>query len=303
MTEPTKTDIRGIYSLMRAYALNAGEILMQFRGKVYDEGKSGPEIIQDEYRSMATAKTVVDEMIQELFLAELWNGRHNVRINVEEKTPLKHLFRNNTGEIVVHQDPCDGTEGYVKLKDDFATGYGISDCSGFTHTVIVRPAANRLYFASPDEFGVVNTINGSKDNNRGQNHRVLFEKRLFSEEGRRVATEQGFEVRGMTSAHCHIPDVALGHAGAFLYGKSSPHDSLIPYAFARKCGATLCDALGAPIDTSKAIVHEKDGLPVFERLPSACYFSPSNPHIDAVLRILGDRRNLHLEYLKEVDSK
>ncbi len=88
-----------------------------------------------------------------------------------------------------------------------------------------------------------------------------------------------------------------------MYGKSSPHDSLIPYAFARKCGATLCDALGAPIDTSKAIVHEKDGLPVFERLPSACYFSPSNPHIDAVLRILGDRRNLHLEYLKEVDSK
>ena len=69
-----------IYGMMKKFAIETGgRIIMEYRGKVRNKGK------KSDIKSVAgTAKTVIDEMIQELFLAQLYKIAPDVRINVEE---------------------------------------------------------------------------------------------------------------------------------------------------------------------------------------------------------------------------
>lgn len=287
-----------IYELMKACVAEAGNVLMQHRGKVEDEGKDDKENLGDEYAAEGMAKTVVDEIVQELFLASLHRIHPDVRINVEEETPLKYLFRGNKSEICVHQDPCDGTLGYINGRDDFAAGYAISDRQNdFTHTVIFAPARDRIYLASPEECMVLDGDMKELQYKIGKNQTRIFEKRMLSETGREKMREEGFTIEKIGSALVPISEVALGDAAAYLYGCQKAHDSFIPYAFARQCAAQLLDADGNPISGKNLTVKETGGFPNFGRSPSICYFSFANERVDTILRILADERNLHPEYL------
>ncbi len=287
-------DIDKVYELMRDYSLTAGDILMQYRGKV--ENKQKEKGVGGEQSEGGLALTIVDEMVQEGFLWELYKTGIKTRINCEEETPLKELFRMNVkNEFTVHQDPCDGTKPYLEGKDDFATGYGISDIrNNFTHTVIHAPARGRIYIASPNENKILNRkLEEIKETNK-PNYKLIFSKRALNERGKEEAKKQGFEVYGVESAHCRIIDVALRNAGAYLYGNANPHDSLIPYAFAAGRGISLFDVNEEKINVP---VKEENGFVKFERIPSVIYISDENPHKKILLSILSDKKNLDEHFL------
>src|SRR3989344_1829079 len=235
MDRESEMQIRTLYEFMQAYALRAGKILMGYRGKVKDKGKDPANSIGIDQEESGLALSIVDEIVQEGFLWELsrFDFSSRIRINCEEDTATRDLFRGNVGELcTVHQDPCDGTKPYIEGKDDFATGYGISDSqNNFTHTVIYAPARSRLYVASPDDDAHV--LNGEletvvESEQFEQNYKRIFSKRAFNDRGKQEAQKIGLQVEGVESAHCRIIDVALGNAGAYLYGKANPHDSFVP---------------------------------------------------------------------------
>jgi len=180
--------------------------------------------------------TDIDMEVQELFLERLFSLNKGVRINCEEETEKKEWFKGNSG-ITVHQDPLDGTTSYLEGKEEFATGYGISDPeNNFTHTVIYVPVRDRLYIASPEENRVLNGKLEKIEEEIKPNYRIIFTKRALNDKGREQTRKAGFETYDIESAHCRIIDVALRKAGAYLYGQANPHDSLIPYAFANARG-------------------------------------------------------------------
>ena len=305
-----------IYELMKKFAVEpAGKLLIHFRGKVENVGKQS-----DVKNPSSTAKTEIDEIIQNLFLEELHTIAPSVRVNAEETTSVKHLFAGSVEPgLTIHHDPCDGTLSYVHGSERFTTGYAISDeNNNFTHTVIYVPAKKTLYFASPQEVGICKFVGRRPvilPLHEGFSKRI-YNKRLLSEEGIARAEEAGFYVEDVHCSHLCIIETALGLAGAFLYGGSYPHDSMVPYAFAKKCGAGLVDRTGKPIKSSnlrvalvnakgesmqqEAIEQNKENCFIkFERIPSVFYFSHWfwGRNVNALLGILSNERNLDMEYL------
>jgi len=109
----------------------------------------------------------------------------------------------------------------------------------------------------------------------------------------------GYEISSMHCAHMRVLEVALGQATAYLYGLTNPHDSMIPYAFAAKCGAVLVDVNGKPISGRDMKLTVEDGIARFERLPSVVYLSAhavGNGHMEKILAILKKPENLNQEY-------
>lgn len=292
-------EIKKIFNLMKNYSLRAGEILLKFRGKVTNIEKEGDNVIKGDAQSMA--KTVVDEIVQEIFLAGLYKVNPKVRINVEEDTPLIYLFKENNGNLcTVHQDPCDGTKAYIDMKKDFATGYAISDKNNnFTHTVVYAPMYDRLYIASPEEFLIQDKKGEKYPIKRQKPSNIIYAKRIFSKEGEEKIKKAGFKIFKVSCSHLNIIDTALGKAGAFLYGGSNPHDSFIPYAFATKIGAKLFNIKGKKISTKDIKIEKKNGFIKFARLASVCYFSIDKEKRETIFNILSDKNNLHPDYLEK----
>ncbi|MBI3421169.1 MAG: hypothetical protein HY006_03835 [Candidatus Sungbacteria bacterium] len=151
-----------IFSWMQDFALRAGALAIRYQGKVQNQEKKNHELARGAYRKESMAKTVVDEIVQELFLAELFTRFPQVSANVEEDTPLRHLFGNlpdkdRASAIVVHLDPIDGTLSYVSGNKEFTVGMVISDgLFRFTHSVIYAPGLRRIYTAYGTEASVRN---------------------------------------------------------------------------------------------------------------------------------------------------
>lgn len=286
---------KNLYETLQESALEGGELILKCRGKVYDKGKVDSNLIDDEWAAQGIAKTQVDEDVQEILLKKLVETYPDVRINVEEDIPLNNAFRGNQSDITVHCDPCDGTKSYIDGRDEFATGSAISDAdNNFTHTVILASARNEMYLASPEGTQVVDT-NGEAVTDLGpKDTKKVYAKRILSKQGEQAVREAGYELADLHCSHLGIVDVALGRAGAFLYGKSNPHDSFIPYAFAKANGATMRAVDGTELTGASVQTAQKDGFTVFERVPTVCYFSGHEEGIEkTLLDILADPVNLH----------
>jgi len=292
-----------IYSSMKSAAIEGGRILLKCRGKVEDLADKNKVAIHDEYAAQALAKTIVDDVVQELFLARLFQVCPQVRINVEEETPLKYLFQGNQHFLTSHCDPCDGTLSYLEGKDEFATGYAISDAeNNFTHTVVCIPTRGRVFAASPQKHCIFNLSNEQNPDftlEDGSSSKIVFAKRILSEKGEKMLLSAGLKLGKTGSAHTGIIDVATGKAAAFIYGLSKPHDSFIPYAFATACGAQVYDATGKVLTGRDIVVQCENGFPVFERVPSVCYFKDADVK-SVILEILSDKSNLHPSYVNSI---
>lgn len=295
----SNTEIKKIFNLIKNYAPKAGEIILKFRGKVTDLKKEDANVIKGDAQSMA--KTIVDEIVQELFLAELYKINPKVRINAEEDTPLKYLFKGNMNRLcTVHQDPCDGTKSYIDMKKEFASGYAISDKNNnFTHTVVYAPMFNRMYVAAPNELAIYDKNSKKYPVKKQKTSNKIYAKRILSELGKKELKKSGFKICDVHCAHLNIIETALGKAGAFLYGGSNPHDSFIPYAFAKKLNTKLLNIEGKKISAKDIKTKEENGFIKFPRLPSVCYFSIDNKKIKIILNVLSKKSNLHPDYLNK----
>lgn len=287
--------------LLKKFPLEAGRIALAFRGKVKNAPKqSAPLDIRPQKENRA--KTVADEIIQELFLARVWREFPRLRVNAEEDTPIRTLLEQEQflpGKApVIHIDPIDGTYSYLTGKKEFATGFALSSPSGnFTHSAIYFPALDRLCIASPRSFGVFDRTS-RKRKFPGRTHtRLVFAKRIFSKAGVKEMTHNKFQVIAPPSAHYAVVMVALGKAAAFLYGVSNPHDSMIPYAFAKRCGVRAETLKGKKVKKSMLVPRICGRTVRYARIPSVCYFSCSTGEKNIIRAILKNKKNLDAEYL------
>ena len=339
--------IENTYRLMKDFAPVAGEVLLRTQSHVQNIGKDNEQLVKDGEDPSGTYLTVLDGLIQDAFLYRLNLVNPEARINVEEKTELRKLFRGNSAEIcTVHLDPLDGTKSYTKGQPEFSTGYAISNSdNNFTHTVVYVPAQHLIYVASPDEHKIlcvtvtpnqelgdlVADIKKLQEVNKSLEESIdslredmiqkiaslalevdaeetspaikpekpIYEKRVLSDKGKEALKQMGYEISSMHCAHMRVLEVALGQATAYLYGLTNPHDSMIPYAFAAKCGAVLVDVNGKPISGRDMKLTVEDGIARFERLPSVVYLSAhavGNGHMEKILAILKKPENLNQEY-------
>lgn len=293
---------------MQRFVLGAGAIALRYRGKVKNLGKPEYDLVNHS-RDGAT-KTIVDEIVQELFLAEVYKNFPQVNINVEEDTTLLKLFKTpasrqkkkkaETPNHTLHLDPVDGTRSYLEEKKEFAIGLAISDQqNNFTHTVIYAPVIDRLFVASPKRAFISDKYGRKYRAPREKNGVVLYEKRILSARGRALLRKMGFERKDPPSAHLAILETALGKSAAFLYGGSNPHDSLIPYAFAKFYGIEPVNIHGSKINGENLKWRQEGRVIRFQRIPSICYFSRQKEVTKRILSLLSQRDNLHPLYLKE----
>jgi len=288
-----------LFTLMRNFSREAGEIALQYRGKVANIKKTESyDLAANGTNEAGLAKTIVDEMIQELFLSRLAPYRRELGINAEENTPLLHLFTQKKPKHFLHLDPVDGTLNYVSGKNDFAIGIAISDADfNFTHCVIHAPARGMLYAAEPDKKRALPKPVRVQDRIPP---RLIYEKRLLSPHGRALVEKLGYTVITLPIAsHLGIIDTAMGRVSAFLYGGSNVHDGMIPAPFAALHGVHPQDRFGRDIGGKNMRIKDRNGGMVsFHRIPSLCYFSLAPADRKKILAILSKKENLHPEYLK-----
>lgn len=290
---------------MRNFALDAGKIALLYQGKVKNIKKAEYDLPSSSYKRDGLAKCLVDEMIQELFLAGLYRIYPKARLNVEEETPLVFLFQKNLNSpLTVHLDPLDGTRGFLAKKKNFTVGMAISNIRGdFTHSVIYAPGLDRLFIASPTSRFVLDK--------KGRKHlfvrkgfsKVIYEKRLLSGQGKRRLKRLGFKVSKIMSSHLGILNVSLRKAAAFLYGGANPHDSHIPFAFAKGSRTELLSVKGKKIESKDLKFRIEKKRLKFQRIPSVCYFSCDEDTKKKILEVLSQKANLHPEYLENFAEK
>ena len=295
--------INKLFIWMQEFAIMAGDIALFYRGKVENKEKQAYDLAGVKQSEQGRARTDADEIIQELFLAELYKRWPDTCINVEENTNLISLFK--TGKralkksfLTVHLDPIDGTLNYVTGKKEFAVGLAISDAAHtFTHTVIYAPMFKKLFFASPRgsfiKMGKKITAAIQKKNPS----MLIYEKRLLSPQGRHALGLLGFSFAPPGSSHHAIINTSLGNANAFLYGGSNPHDGMIPCAFARGLNVLPYTAQGKPIAGRDLTFTRTNQFFSFNRIPSLCYYSCGKEMRRTMQTILSQKENLHEEYL------
>lgn len=295
-----------VYRVLKLTAYRAAKILLKYKGKVENIGKADSEggtFGVDEAKARM-AKIILDDVLQELLLADLYRIGVQVRINTEEDTPLLTLFEDSQKPVcTVHCDPCDGTLCYLGGGNDFSSGYAISDSkNNFTHTVIAMPGWGQIFLAAPNTDAMVldmqrHPIPCPVADRRS---RQIYNKRMLSEIGVAVLEKAGFVVSSLIpSSHAAILQVALGRAGAFLVNGGNVHDVLIPYAFASKLNTTLLNSAGYPIDFAQLTFRGTGRRVQFDRVPSVCYVSLEEDSDRQILfNILSQRINLHPDYLE-----
>ncbi|MBI2140136.1 hypothetical protein HYU14_04375 [Candidatus Woesearchaeota archaeon] len=148
---PEEKLIEATFNLMKSHASLAGQILLEMQPHIHNFGKKGDSIHEGEHDAGGTYKTVMDDLLQEAFLARLLGANPFARVNAEEETPLLEIFRGNDGKVCsVHQDPLDGTKSYVRQNPEFALGFAISQLNNlFPYSVVGIPARKMIYAASP----------------------------------------------------------------------------------------------------------------------------------------------------------
>lgn len=300
---------------MREFSLEAGAIQMRFRSKVENREKVLLDSRAKALVSSATmARTVVDEMIQELFLSRMYALCPKAFINAEENVPLNTLFSEQKHRNIKHRpirfgalamplaahiDPLDGTLNYVEGSRDFDIGMGISNSHHqFTHTVIYAPARNRLYTAWPSGTRIATLDKMPISEKPAKTLPIVYAKRALSPLGVRALQALGLTVNKGPNIHLAIVDTVCKKASAFLCSGSNPHDTLIPAAFAKARGITPINFAGKFINTKKLRVVRDGQFLRFERIPSIAYFSCERALKKEILLILRNPRHLFPEYLK-----
>ncbi|MBP9716943.1 MAG: hypothetical protein KBD51_03285 [Candidatus Levybacteria bacterium] len=155
-------EIKRFLDEMTAVVIDAGKIAIENQDKVINIGKDIEDIedSRDERASQrASAKTEIDERIQEILLKSVKNiiGT-DVKIDAEEDTPSKTMF-NNDSPITVVIDPIDGTLNYINGEDQFSINIGLVEDGKMLAFIVYYPAKRQLYLLDETKTPFLITYN------------------------------------------------------------------------------------------------------------------------------------------------
>lgn len=286
-------NVNFMYSVLKYAVVDAGAVIMRYRGKVQNKGKAQ----NGDSTPAGSAFTDIDEIAQEIILARVYKANPYAMVNAEEETPLRKLFKGNKSNIVLHLDPLDGTLSYFEGRDTFASGAAISIDDIFTHTVVYAPARGKLYTASVDGCNVDSI--GLDYSTSNFSRKTLFAKKIFSEKGVKAVESLGFEViPDNYGAHVLSLDAILNNIAGLIHGFTNPHDMLVAAAFARSKNKIPYGIDGKEVTGKGLAMRIEDGLPVYGRIPAVAYFSDEAK--EKILPLMLDRALWDKKFLEKV---
>ncbi len=136
-----------IYQLCKSLLVPVTLIALKFHGKVANDQKQSPDLSgtsQDQART--SAKTDIDELIQDIFLHKLLEAGMSsiVSVDVEEDSELIEKFTKD-GDLKLVIDPIDGTLNYIDPSDnDFSINIALISKDRVEFSFVAFPMFNAL---------------------------------------------------------------------------------------------------------------------------------------------------------------
>jgi fructose-1,6-bisphosphatase/inositol monophosphatase family enzyme len=256
-------NVSRLFSALCLAARQGGAVAILFQGRVQNEGKEFEVHVENEsdlVRAMRTAKTVVDEAVQEIILlaiAEHMDARE-VLIDAEEKTSLLELFPSTTAQMSVIIDPIDGTLDYVNGLDGYSVCIAVIEKARLELAIVFYPARDVAYAVNAEgkscryeRFGLQGTSLGTEVVLPSQPKRVLYKSRRIPEEFESRFTAAGYEVVGLDAYSDGLLKVVSGEAAGYIANDPQMRDILIGPVIGKAKGGFMCDWRGKEIQWPK----------------------------------------------------
>lgn len=139
---------------MSQAVLEAGQLAREKQEGVVNIGKEVESLPEDtaEVHAARSAKTIIDERVQELLLkaAAAVLDPKSIKLDAEEETPSTKLFPNKESEITLVIDPIDGTTQYIDGTDQYSICVGLLERGKILTALVYFPKRRLFYFIGTD---------------------------------------------------------------------------------------------------------------------------------------------------------
>ncbi len=196
-----------VFEHLCAAAQEGGVVAKAHHGNVANDMKETEMVSATESersRAMRTAKTVIDEMVQEIILKALSGvlDPSVAMVDAEETTPSLAIFPATDAPISLVVDPIDGTLEYIEGKDQYSIAVGIISEAHVQMALVFYPAWDRAYALAPDgktyvyeHFSTKGKEGAAPLEIASPENRIIYKRRMPKELSDKF-TAAGFEVIG-----------------------------------------------------------------------------------------------------------
>ncbi len=238
------------YSILKPLVVTGGLLLKSHQGKVRNIPKKS-DLPDSKVMESSTAHTIVDDIVQDVVLENLYSHFPDISLNAEEETERVTWFNTDKTKRCFHLDPLDGTLAYIKNRQDYAIGAAISDNLTFIASAIYFPAQDRLFYAEKDRgYAVFNALGKELPFTRpAEPDSTYVQKRC--DEYIYILEKLGLSKFDSMSAYYTMISIMEGKATMQMYHMASSHDFGIPSVILEEAGGVCCDLKGDDIEYDK----------------------------------------------------
>ena len=251
-----KNKLNNFIDKMKEAVYKAGEMALEYQGKVENSGKRVEELSGDNdfIKQQRTAKTVIDEKVQEELLlaaAKLLNASE-VYLDAEEETVGKKCFSPELTPTTLVIDPVDGTLLYLLGKDGFSVCVSLIDNGAMLTSLVYFPARQEFYFIKDNE--VYCEVNGKLNKLSApevRNDTLIYVNNRVGDQIINNLIKRGFEVINDADGLVQWPDALIGcikgEYNACVFHSPKIRDVLLGAMISKLFGGYACDWLGNKI--------------------------------------------------------
>ncbi len=239
----------------------AGIVAKMFQGHVRNEGKTHDAVTENEserLQALRSAKTLVDEVVQEIIL----NGLLEIlppgtALDAEEDTPRAQLFTREGQGATLVLDPIDGTLEYLEGRDDYSICVALVEKGRMLLALVFFPARDFALAIAPDgkayeyeKFGTEGTKN-TKLIVLPPAEKVVYKNSRVPEEVVRAIQAKDYSVLDDQDNHIGASEamfaIRSGKACAYVASTRQIRDILVGAILAKAEGGYASDWEGNPL--------------------------------------------------------
>ncbi len=244
-------DSSAVFERLCAAVRESGVLAKKCQGTVANMPKveEGAPDESDRLKAMRSAKTVIDEQVQEILLKALLEcfPDGDILVDAEEETPSLAHFSSSTHRSVII-DPIDGTLEYLEGKDTYSVCIALVEDGSVAWALVYFPARDIAYAVAPDgkayeyrEFAATGTAQATAITLPESAPRVLYKTRRVALEFEQRFLDAGFEVREWDNYVQGLLAVLSGDAVGYISCEPQMRDILIGPVIGNAAGGFMCD--------------------------------------------------------------
>ncbi len=250
-------DTPAVFDRLAGAVQESGALALKSQGTVKNEGKVKVGAADDSERlkAMRSAKTVIDEQVQEILLQALLECYPDgaILVDGEEKTPSLTNFSTSARTSVII-DPIDGTLEYLEGTDAYSVCIAIIEDERLSWAIVYFPARDVAYAVAPDGkayeyagFSATGTAQAHVIELPANGPRVLYKTRRVPPEFEQRFVDAGFEVRALDNYVQGLLATLTGDALGYISCEPQMRDILIGPVIGTSVGGFMCDWQGKEI--------------------------------------------------------